>query len=286
MRDVVVIPCYERPEFTRLALQYLSRARGIEDKQVWMRPDHHVGDDKNIIKQLVKVADYALEHFPSFYFGHRTAHDTYGNSENLLESLQCAYDSGAERVYLLEDDIAVAPDFFSWHDAVLEEPNVFVSCATALSKSAHFQINGPQAMDETYQDPSAYFLAEGPYSSHAAAFKRRNLGLLLSRLNNQKREWRSGYEQDLLTQQFLRATKQRSAWPYVPRAYNFGWYSYHINTGRKFTGDLESKVRAVEAAISDPGILREVSANNSAVTPLPEKWPARLELVKNVQRFR
>ena len=39
MRDVVIVPCYERPEYTFLCLQYLSRARGIHDKDVWICQD-------------------------------------------------------------------------------------------------------------------------------------------------------------------------------------------------------------------------------------------------------
>ena len=45
MRDVVLVPCYERPEFTRLCLQYLSHARGIEDKEVCLFIDNHKGKD-------------------------------------------------------------------------------------------------------------------------------------------------------------------------------------------------------------------------------------------------
>ena len=43
MRDVVIVPCYERPEYTRICLEYLSRARGIEDKEVWLCQDSHDG---------------------------------------------------------------------------------------------------------------------------------------------------------------------------------------------------------------------------------------------------
>jgi hypothetical protein len=185
----------------------------------------------------------------------------------------------------VEDDIMVAPDIFEWHEAVLEEPNVFVSCATALNKSAHFQINGPQAMDECCQDPSAYKLAESAYSSHASAFKRKNLEILLGYIGRPSVQWQSGREQDLYTQEFMRAQRivhrniLHSAWPYVPRGFNCGMRSYHINTGGQFNGTLEEKVRALDAVIHDPVRLREMSANNAAVTPLPKDWPVRTEPV-------
>jgi hypothetical protein len=287
MRDVVLVPCYERPEFTRLCLQYLSRARGIENKEVCLFIDNHKE------KSFVEIFDAQRpnltlinELFPDRAFAScEIAHESYGNSRNVVDALKFGYNIGAERIYLVEDDILVAPDFFSWHEAVLEQPDVFVSCSTALSKSAHFQINGPLAMDEGYFDPAAYYLAVGPYSSHAAAFKRDNLGLVLRYLSMID-DWHSGWEQDLCTQRYLASRGLRSAWPFMPRAYNIGWYSYHINTGRKFTGTLHEQSKAVEETVRDQHALQAISANNAAVTPLPEHWPVRLDPVRNVQRLR
>ena len=286
MRDVVLIPTHERPEFTRVCLKYLAQTDRIADKEVCFFIDNHNGKDfREVFDEQLPNLRLASDLFPGRTFTScQAGHDTYGNSKNVVDALQWGYNSGAERIYLLEDDIAVAPDFFSWHESVLEEPDVFVSCSTALSKSAHFQINGPQAMDETFRDPSAYFLTEGPYSSHAAAFKRDNLGSLLKYLSMID-DWHSGGEQDMLTQKFLKFTHQKSAWPYIPRAYNYGWYSYHL-TGRPFTGSLLEKAVTVEETIKDQTRLRDVSSNNNAVTVIPNEWPMRQGSVKNVQLFR
>ena len=53
MRDIVVVPCYDRPEYTRLCLQYLAQARGIKDKEIWMFLDNHEGTDFRKIFDLV-----------------------------------------------------------------------------------------------------------------------------------------------------------------------------------------------------------------------------------------
>lgn len=278
MRDVVVVPCYERPEYSRLCLEYLSRARGIQDKEVWLCQDNH--EDGLIVNTCDAPEDHRkVALYFGMTFGSRAVyksiapHNTYGNSKNLVQNLQDAYDTGAERIFLVEDDIIVSPDIFDWHEKVLEDEATFVSCATSLNKSAHFQINGPQAIDESYKNPHAYIHECGPYSSHAVAFKRENLGILLSYLHDHPIPWASGDEQDIRTQRFMFANSFCSAWPYVPRAYNIGAYSYHINTGRKLTGTLEEKVRALDTIIKDPQKLRDMAANNSAVTPLPSEWP-------------
>lgn len=285
MRDIVVIPCYERPEFTRICLKHLAQARGIQDKEVWLCQDRHLSDKDPdaMVWAMESNVLFGHDHFPGrFSYNILEPHATYGNSRNLVEALSTAVDAGPERIFLVEDDIAVSPDFFSWHEAVLDQPGVFVSCATSLNKSAHFQTNGPEAMDESLQDPAAYYLSQGAYSSHATAFKTDNLKSILGYLFGCT-NWASGWEQDLLTQRFLKAIQRRSAWPYVPRAFNIGWYSYHI-TGSQFTGTLEEKVRAIESAIKDPAKLKNISTNNNAVTALPEKWPPYVQSVHNIQR--
>jgi hypothetical protein len=280
MRDVVIVPCYERPEYTRLCLEYLSRARGIENKEIWIFLDNHRETD---FRKIFDAQQPNLKY--ASFVNCQLPHDTYGNSKNLLDGLKAAYDSGAQRIFLVEDDIIVAPDIFEWHEEILDTVDPFVSCATALNKSAHFQINGQFAMRESCKNPDAYLEAIGPYSSHAAAFKRKNLGRLVEYLIETAKllSWASGDEQDIRTQQYLRQIKKTSAWPYVPRAYNVGVYSYHINTGRKLSGTLEEKAQALDQIIHDPEKLREISANNSAVTAIPSQWPVRTEPVKIIR---
>lgn len=275
MRDIVVVPCYERPEYTRLCLQYLAQARGVQDKEVWLCEDSHVSETEDRTKNMLPVVAHGYNIFAHFQHYVQVAHATYGNSFNLVSSLQRAYDSGAEKVFLVEDDIIAAPDIFEWHEEILDRVNPFVSCATALNKSAHFQINGPMAMDETYKNPNAYKRTIGPYSSHAAAFIRPCLGGLLEHFDRKQFVWRPGLEQDIHIQQYLASSRNHSIWPYVPRAYNVGVYSYHINTGQRLHGTLEDKVRALDSVIKDPNLLRNMSANNSAVTPIPTAWPVR-----------
>ena len=275
MRDVVIVPCYERPEYTRLCLEYLAQARGVQDKEIWLCEDSHISEPEDRMKNMLPVVAYGYNTFAHFQHYVQLAHATYGNSFNLVGSLQRAYESGAERIFLVEDDIIVAPDIFEWHEETLDRAYPLVSCATALNKSAHFQINGPMAMDESYKNPNAYKRTIGPYSSHAAAFSRNCLGGLIQYFNDKQFTWEPGLEQDVRIQQYLAVRGHRSIWPYVPRAYNVGVYSYHINTGQRLQGTLEEKVRVLDSVIKDPNLLRNMSANNSAVTPIPAAWPVR-----------
>lgn len=270
-RDVVIVPCNERPEYTRLCLEYLSKARGVQDKNVWLSQDNHC--DPMHAEQLMEmfpVADFGYKTFPFFQHHIMASHQSYGNSANLITSLTRAYNEEGERIFLVEDDIMVSPDFFEWHERMLSEVHPFVSCASALNKSAHFQINGPDRMDEWINDPAAYKQVIGPYSSHAVAFQRFAVGDLLKYINKRAPAWMPGFEQDLMTQAYLKASGNRSVWPYVPRAYNIGMRSYHINTAMPIFGTLEQKVAALRTIIKDPAKLREMSCNNQAITAVPE----------------
>ena len=287
MRDVVIVPCYERPEYTHVCLEYLSRARGIENKDVWLCQDQHVYDSfGRSVSNMVPCVDFGIWNFRErFKYEIRQdssgfKKDTYGNSENLITSLREAHDSGAERIFLVEDDIMVAPDIFEWHEAILEEVDPLVSCATSLNRSAHFQLNGRNAMDESVKDPNAYKRVWGPYSSHASAFNRQNLGELLVKIDQALEwgTWRSGAEQDILIQHIMGLIdfpNGGSAWPYVPRAFNVGMYSYHINTAMKFNGTFEEKCDAVRRAVVDPEKLCSMSGGNQTITPVPTEFVAR-----------
>lgn len=296
MRDIVIVPTYERQEYAHVCLEYLSRVEGIGDKEVWLCQDSHEdGFEVNPLHAPEDTRKLAL--FFGQLFGSRAdyimirSHSTYGNSRNLIEALKRAYERGAERIFLVEDDIMVMPDIFRWHEAVLDQVNPFVSCATSLNKSAHFPINGRYAMDETFRDPNAVYISANAYSSHAVAFKRENLGELLIEIDRQLEwgEWQSGKEQDILIQHIMSMPSfpnRGSAWSYVPRAYNVGMRSYHINTGMEFNGTLEEKCAALRTTIKDPFKLREMSCNNQAVTAVLDSSPEWSIPLRVVQKYR
>lgn len=281
-RDVVIVPCYERPEYTRVCLEYLSRARGIEGKEVWLCQDQHTYDSfGSTTKEMYPNVKFGNQIFPGrFLYAVKTDSlgydgESYGNSENIILSLHAAYTHGAERIFIVEDDIMVAPDIFEWHERMLREVDPLVSCASALNKSAHFQINGPDRMDETIKDRNAFKRVHTAYSSHAAAFTRTNLKDILVRVDQALEwgKWCPGKEQDLLIQHLmglLTFPNRGSVWPYVPRAFNVGMYSYHINTAMKFNGTFEEKCAALRATIKDPAKLREMSCNNQTITAVPD----------------
>jgi hypothetical protein len=72
-----------------------------------------------------------------------------------------------------------------------------------------------------------------------------------------------------------------SVWPYVPRAYHMGWYSYHRTAGMKFNGTLEEKIAALRAAVSDPQKIKAMACLQE-IDPYPtapvDTWQGSLFL--------
>ena len=79
--------------------------------------------------------------------------------------------------------------------------------------------------------------------------------------------FRAGHEQDIMIQRYIRGAKKTTIWPYVPRAYHMGWYSYHRDGSMKLYGTLEEKVKALRSAISSPTKLKSLGAHDMDAFP-------------------
>ena len=271
MHDIVIVPTYDRPEFLALCLQKLFQARGIENKNIWICKDNHaeVGQNAETVWDISQVVREAQEVCPahSMHFIHRDYHKTYGNSLNVLEAFRSAYETDARYVFLVEDDVLVLPDYFEWHEAVQERWHPFVSCAGRVNRSLNFAMNGPEVIDESCRDLNACVASAKAYGSWASCFTPMNLHFILEAANRESflSHVAPGMEQDIFIQkvmsticicnpkacinpfsvdpalQFPEIDIMRgfSVWPYVPRAFHMGWYSYHRTAGQRFNGTLE-----------------------------------------------
>lgn len=288
MRDIVLVPTYDRPEYLYVCLERLFAAEGIGDKRVLVFQDSHEGDG------VLGADAYAIcEHF-GVEFRSCLPHGYFGNSYSVLGALKSAYESGAGRVYLVEDDVFVMRDFFLWHDAIMVEAkeNVFVSCASAIKGSLEYAINGPEVLDESVMDPMAYHLSNHAYSSIGPCFHRRALQLIVSNLCDQKMydALAPGVEQDILIKRLMRTVGGVSLWPYVPRCFHLGWYGYHRRTGMRFNGTLLEKINALRAAMCDQRKINSMALMQTIValptTPVERWWDDPLAKFYRLRRFR
>lgn len=277
MKDIVIVPVFDRPEYLWVCLEHLHRAHGMENKELWICEDIHADKPKGFtievemlatIREAIRVFGYENV----VYYG-RHPHTTYGNSHNLMAALRDAYATEAKYVYIVEDDTMVTEDFFDWHEQVQQQYKPFVTCAGRINRSLNFQMNGPEAIDESCKDPMACVRSHKAYMSWATCFKRENLYWFLKHApsNGGYGTWRPGFEQDMFIQDFIRNSHAATVWPYVPRAYHMGVRSYHRTAGLAFNGTLEEKVKQLREMIGSKEKIRSMALLQDDIDPYPSK---------------
>ena len=262
MRDIVIVPTFDRPEFLWLCLENIAAADGWQDSVILVCEDIHADKPKSFtveIEMLATIRYFEKVFGQNFRYRHMTPHTTYGNSHNLLSVVAEAMLCEHRLVYIIEDDVLITEDFFVWNNGVQEKFRPWVSCAGRLNRSLNFESNGRYAMDETIKDVNACTRVQGAYMSWATCFPRTSLDLLLHSERIQDQTFGPGVEQDILIQNVMRRYGVSSLWPFIPRAFHLGYYSYHRDGGILPQGTLEQKVKALRAVVTKQNKLREVA---------------------------
>ena len=273
MNGIIIIPTFDRPEYLAVCLEHLYEAHGSENKEFWIREDIHADKPKNFtteMEMLAVIRDAERKLGARLKYKACPPHTTYGNSYNVLSALIEAAHTDAKRVFLIEDDVLVTRDCLAWMEAALDlDPKIWAACAGRINRSLNFHLNGPDAIDESIKDTEACVANnKGAYISWATCFSRKALDHFKTMSVNYE-GFRPGVEQDMMIQRLLVGNSFYTVWPFVPRAYHMGWYSYHL-CGTKFYGTLEEKIAALKAAVSDPQKIREM-ANLQNIDPFPKR---------------
>lgn len=272
MRDTVIIPTFDRPEFLWLCLENLwENVRGARDKFIMVSEDIHADKPKCFqgqMEYLAVIREWERKWGFLFAYNSTPPHTTYGNSLNVLSALQRAHLCGqSEKTYLIEDDVLVTPDFFEWNDMVFNQYRVNVVCAGRLNRSLNFQMNGRDAMDETCKDVNAIKKVKGAYISWATCFSADMMERMFSQPVTME-GFRPGFEQDIWIQTYMRREGIESIWPYVPRAYHMGWYSYHRDGSIPLSpGKLEERVQGLHVITRSESKLRNMAASEMDAFP-------------------
>lgn len=296
MFDIVLIPCYMRPEYLFLTLEYLSRAEGARDgKEYWVIQDLKYEDEcrhgmqLRWTKEVLDASPLPIRHIT------RKPHGYEGNSYNTLEAYKEAYATDARFVHLIEEDVLVMPDYFLWHESIqAKEPAAMCSIAYRCSR------NSDVRRDIT--DPAAYFISARDYASIGVCWRRENLKPIVEHAckeyysnagfyldNRFPTDVYSGWfhEQDGLIMRVMHEHKSYTAWGYLPRCYHIGNVGYHRPNGRRADGQLHDKIRTLRGWISDREVLKAVAPDFGDIEPVPttgtDRWSR--EDLHCIQRF-
>lgn len=163
---VVVIPAANRPEFAALTLEQLGKAR--QCPAILFNVDY-------IDDNLKKDFQYVFDHYspPQTTLTYRQPHlQVSSGCWNILESIRDGYNTGAEGVFLVEEDVLVYPDFFEHHWKQVESgaivscgrrcqrfyprsPGIYTNPGSYLSREFLHKLI-PHINDEFYQNTGGY----------------------------------------------------------------------------------------------------------------------------------
>jgi hypothetical protein len=251
-RDVLVIPCWRRPEFLWHCLDNLRRAEGIGDLHVLFRPDRG-HDPRNL-----EVIDEFGPQLGSFEID-VPPHCPYRRgkqSANVLGGYLRAAATTRRYVFLLEEDVMVARDFLRWHYAVqAAQPQLFCSIAARNTNRAV-----PEAAD-----PEAYYVTTLDYCSLGVCFERSVIARRIApHVRREYFEDPAGYcqqhfsgskvgaghvEHDGLIRRIQEehGARRPIAYPYRPRAFHAGFFGYQRRA--VINGALSQRIREVGEVI-------------------------------------
>ena len=284
MSDIVLVTTYNRPDYLRLCLDYLSRAAGIETKEIWVCVDR----GRSLIREFYEVlGDFNKTLRIVIKF--RPEHSYMGNSMNTLESYKEAYQTDAEFVYLVEDDVLVQPDFFTWHEAVQSMGGFMCSVAYRCVRNAQARTD--------ITDPAACFTTARDFASIGVCWRRTRLAPVVAHARQEYYEDLKEYlvknfpfnrfsdcfaEQDGLIMRVMGVTHGITAWPYVPRCYHIGFAGYNRPRGARLSyAELQETIHNAEkvrAADKDFGDIEVVPTS-----PVPDWSPRDLHIIQNFE---
>jgi hypothetical protein len=299
MEDIVLVPTFARPEYLQLCLEHLAAADGGADKIVSVSHDRHTNDpghirnEVHLSKEITKRFEGKFKHIQ---FIEKDPHPYIGNPCNFLDLYKGAFirQPFFRYIYLVEDDVLVAKDFFKWHEAVQARGDYFITVGWHC-------IRNPEVKQST--DPTAYIESTRDFSSIGICWKRDKLGAMVKHAVKEYYQSHRVYltkafpgspinpgtwtEQAGIVTRLLHETKNRwVAWPSLSRVAHVGISGYHRPGGYRFSGPIEKRIEDLRAATKDSKVLNALSKDPfddvASLSHIPE-W--NVEDLHVVQKF-
>lgn len=257
--NTVLIPCFNRPEFLHYVIEQIKKADRADQYHYIFRPD--VGFDKEILT-VIKNFPFSYEVTPTGLNRYNQRRRSLSKqSYNVLSGYALAASKSTGLVFMIEEDIMIGKDFFSFHESVHSQHKLFVSLAVRnINRSV-----------ETSGEVDEYYLSTGDYCSLGVCFQKEViLQHILPHMTDSYFKDPVGYvtvhfpdssigrhfaEQDGLIRRIQMYSGLPTCYPFIPRAYHSGYYGY--NRKRGISGTLAQKIDRIGKVIFSPEAMRK-----------------------------
>ncbi len=273
---VVLIPVFNRPEFLQVCLEYIQAAEGWKQFEYWFLCDFgYKRSNLSVIKEFPgnkRIIERQKHKFKAIT----------KQSFNLLDGYREAVESGATKVFLIEDDVFVANDFFKWHLSAQEHGPLTIATDNHNTK---FEVSNDltkiyTGANEDYQSLGVCWNARYLKSivlPHANKdYYRDPVGYCFKNFT-QSKIGRFFVEQDGLIRRAI-SNKLNAIFPHVPRAYHAGFIGYNRRGKMPEGRTIKDRAKRVKEITTNPDLMRryvqklEHFEDSKPVNLIGNKW--------------
>lgn len=172
------------------------------------------------------------EYFPEAAIYHARPHiEAPSGCWNILQALRAGYDTGAESIFLIEEDVMVYPDYFAWN--FKQDGDYFATCGRLRKEHS-----------------SDY------YTNPGACFKRKSLRHVIPHINDSYFRDRRSYMDatfgvmdeasdldDGLIRRVIRQQNAKVLYPETPKVAHQGFHYYNKLVQYKIEGSIAERVQ-------------------------------------------
>lgn len=275
--NYVLIPCFSRPEMLHWCCEQIKKADGAKDFHYVFKMDYGYQSDLHTI----------IDRFPFSCERIKTIRHKWQDTKqsfNVLDGYEFCAKRTDEFVFMIEEDIMISNDFFTWHEAVHNSVhNLF--CSIAVNNPNRLVIRLQPELNEFYTTTNDYCSLGVCYRKEVLlqqvmpfcmpAYFSRCVQFVLEHFPDSSLH-SSFSEQDGLIRRIQERLGPRMpiAYPYIPRAYHAGFYG---KNRRKpiYSPTLDSRINLVGSIIFDDQQM-QIHAMNEAF--YHDSKPVRLQL--------
>ena len=279
--DVCLIRTYQRPELLHHCLDRLWWAHKPESFSVQGKIDFHEG--KTAHQGILDLFESPIING----FSITCTHLNIGDSCAFLRALKSTFRLNPDRIYNVEEDVLIAPDFFRWHQAA-QAMGYDITVASNLH-------GDPRISSDS--DPKAC-IEMNRASAIGCCFSRRFAELLVEHCVPEYYQSHQTMQQyldrhfpgepsgdvawDGLMARLIRKHNLKVLWPARPRCYHAGWYGLNRGKSNPYSYmTLKDQIKAVGEVIHNEAKLFELGdyRQDCRVFSLEEKPWQKLKII-------
>jgi len=264
MKDIVLIPCWQRPEFLSICIEQILNAEGCENYHYLFLLDRGFAPEN-----LDIISSFPLD--KTTLPRPETVSGIGKQSMNLLEGYRWASEQDCEKVFLIEEDIMIANDFFLWHEAIHSKEKVLCSIATENNNTPHTSTND---LEKYYEGSKMDFQSLGICWDRAALrdyivphatkdFYRNPRGYIIQNFADSSMGGNFCEQDGLIRRVREKKCNLPVIFPDVPRAFHAGYYGYNRPSTKIPRGNLHYKTEHLRTIIFSKEKMLEHSINPS-----------------------